>query len=229
MGGFVADVPLRQLVPTAQERGLPVVQDFGSGLLISLEAYGLPGEPIASDSVHAGATLVLMSGDKMLGGPQAGIIVGTRAAIARLRANPLVRALRVDKLTIAALGATLALYRDPARAVSAIPTLAMITAPVARVRERAKRLGAHLSSRGVATQIVDSEASVGGGAFPTARIPSVAIRVGVGDAESVERRLRSGVAPVIGRIADGAVLLDLRTVPERDDQAYADTLAAALT
>ncbi len=229
MGGFVADVPLRQLVPTAQERGLPVVQDFGSGLLVSLEAYGLPGEPIASDSVHAGATLVLMSGDKMLGGPQAGIIVGTRAAIARLRANPLMRALRVDKLTIAALGATLALYRDPARAVSAIPTLAMITTPVARVRERAKRLGAHLSSRGVATQIVDSEASVGGGAFPTARIPSVAIRVGVGDAESVERRLRSGVAPVIGRIADSAVLLDLRTVPERDDQACADAVAAALT
>ncbi len=164
----------------------------------------------------------------MLGGPQAGIILGVRDAIARVRANPLVRALRVDKLTIAALEATLALYRDPARAVTAIPTLAMITAPRARVHERAERLEAYLSSRGVAARLVDTEASVGGGAFPTAGIPSVAVRVGVGNAEAVERRLRVAVMPVIGRIADGAVLLDLRTIPDRDDRAFTDAVVGAL-
>ena len=227
--GFVAEASLRSLASAARECGLPLVHDFGSGLLVSLDAYGLPGEPTAGDAVRAGATLVLMSGDKLLGGPQAGIVVGARDTVARLRGNPLARAVRVDKLTLAALEATLALYRDPGRAVTDVPVLAMVTAPARRVRARASALRERLDARGIAASIADTEAGVGGGAFPTARIPSTAVAVGAGDADATERRLRAGRMPVIGRVANDAVLLDLRSVPERDDAAFGDAVAAALS
>ena len=136
---------------------------------------GLTGEPTAPDVVAAGATLVVMSGDKLLGGPQAGIILGQREAVGRLARNPLTRALRVDKLTIAALQATLALYRDPPRALREIPILAMIGEPMASVRARADRIAAAVRAAGVGAELIRSEGSVGGGAFPTARIPSVAV------------------------------------------------------
>ncbi|HEX8851491.1 MAG TPA: L-seryl-tRNA(Sec) selenium transferase [Gemmatimonadaceae bacterium] len=211
--GFVAEVGVRELVPVAREVGVPIVHDLGSGLLIPLDAFGLSGEITARDALRAGASLVTMSGDKLLGGPQAGIIVGERALIARLRANPLARALRVDKLTFAALEATLALYRDPARAVREIPALAMLTAPLARVRERAQAIA---TRAGRGTRVVDSVATVGGGAFPTARIPSAAIAL-AGDAEALAARLRAAQMPVVGRIEDATLLLDLRSVPEEDD------------
>jgi L-seryl-tRNA(Ser) seleniumtransferase len=172
MSGFVADAPLAELARLGAERDVPVLHDFGSGLLISLAAHGLAGEPVASDSVRAGASLVLMSGDKLLGGPQAGIIVGRRDWVAACRKNPLARALRVDKLTLAALEATLALYRDPARAVREVPVLAMLTAPLAAVQARAGQIAAALRAAGLGVSIVETEAGVGGGAFPTARIPS---------------------------------------------------------
>jgi L-seryl-tRNA(Ser) seleniumtransferase len=164
----------------------------------------------------------MMSGDKLLGGPQAGIMLGTAAAIAAARRNPLARALRVDKLTLAALEATLTLYRDPATAVRTIPALAMLTAPVARIRERAQ-----VAARRIAAEVIESEATVGGGAFPTARIPSAALAIG-GDAETMERRLRAGDPAVIGRIADGRCVLDLRSVPESDDAAFIETVTRAL-
>ncbi|HET7458437.1 MAG TPA: L-seryl-tRNA(Sec) selenium transferase [Gemmatimonadaceae bacterium] len=227
--GFVAEASLRDLAPVAAEAGVPLLSDFGSGLLIPLDAYGLRGEPTAADEVRAGATVVVMSGDKLLGGPQAGVIVGTRAAIAALRRNPLARALRVDKLTIAALGATLALYRDPARAVRDVPALAMLTASAAEVRARAERLRDDLVARGVPATVVESEASVGGGAFPTARIASFAVALD-GDAVALERRLRLATpVGVVGRIADGRVLLDARTVPAAHDGAFAAALLGALT
>jgi L-seryl-tRNA(Ser) seleniumtransferase len=178
--------------------------------------------------VRSGAALVLMSGDKLLGGPQAGIIVGRRAWVAACRKNPLARALRVDKLTLAALEATLALYRDPARAVREVPVLAMLTAPVAAVQSRAVQIAAMLRAAGIGVSIVDTEASVGGGAFPTARIASVALALAEGSAEAIERRLRAGSSPVIGRIADGRVLLDVRSIPPRDDAALAAAVVAAL-
>jgi L-seryl-tRNA(Ser) seleniumtransferase len=152
-----------------------------------------------------------MSGDKLLGGPQAGIMLGRRTAIERIRANPLTRALRVDKLTLAALEATLALYREPERALREIPTLAMISADVAHVRARAQSLAVRLVSRGIACEVVDTEASVGGGAFPTARIPSAAVALS-GNAEQNDVRLRAGEPPVVSRIVDGRVVLDVRTV-----------------
>jgi L-seryl-tRNA(Ser) seleniumtransferase len=177
--------------------------------------------------LRAGATLVTMSGDKLLGGPQAGIIVGEREAIAALRRNPLARSYRVDKLTLAALEATLAIYRDPSRAMRDVPVLAMLGASVEQLRRRARALADSLGDFAEFLQIVDSEASVGGGAFPTARIPSVALAV-TRDATALESALRLGERAVIARVAEGKVLLDLRTVLPHEDDALAAALVAAL-
>ena len=225
--GFVAEVEVAELAPLARAHAVPVLFDFGSGLLISLDEYGLRGEPTARDAVKAGATLVLMSGDKLLGGPQAGIILGTASAVAACRKNPLARAVRVDKMTLAALEATLALYRDPSRAAREVPTLAMLTAPASHVRMRAEQVAARLNSHGTSCDVVESEASVGGGAFPTARIPSHAIALAA-PAEDVERRLRLGAYPVIGRIANGRLLLDLRSVPAAHDEQLVRAVIASL-
>ena len=222
MQGYVSEVGPAALAKLARDRGIPLVHDLGSGLLISLERVGLRGEPTAGDAVRAGADLVTMSGDKLLGGPQAGIVVGSAAAVRRLRENPLARALRVDKLTIAALEATLALYREPDRALREVPALAMLGASLETLRERA----AALASR-VGATVVGSEASVGGGAFPDARIPSVAIAL-PGDATRIEERLRLGAPAVLGRIADGRLLLDLRTVLPAEDETLAAAISTAL-
>ena len=216
--GFVAEAELAELSPVAREHALPLLFDFGSGLMLSLDEFGLRGEPTARDAVRDGATLVLMSGDKLLGGPQAGIIVGDAKAIDACRKNPLARAVRVDKLTLAALEATLALYRDPARALREIPTLAMLTATAASLQSRAARAASRLRDAGLSCDVIETEASVGGGAFPTARIASRAIAF-AGNADELERRARLGPTPVIGRIANGRFLVDIRSVPEAlDDQ-----------
>jgi len=225
--GFVADVSLADLVHLAAPRGIPVLHDLGSGLLLSLERYGLTGEPLASEIVRDGATVVTMSGDKLLGGPQAGIILGQRVAIERIRTNPLTRALRVDKLTLAALEATLALYREPERALREIPTLAMISADIAEVRARARSLAERLASRGLACDVIDTEASIGGGAFPTARLASAAVALS-GNAERHDVRLRAGEPPIVSRIADGRVVLDLRTMPPDLDDALATIVEGAV-
>jgi L-seryl-tRNA(Ser) seleniumtransferase len=225
--GFVAEAELRDLAPLAREHALPLLFDFGSGLLLPLDEFGLRGESTARDAVRDGATLVLMSGDKLLGGPQAGIILGSTKAVAACRRNPLARAVRVDKLTLAALEATLALYRDPAMAVREVPTLAMLTAPVESILARAAAARTDLRAAGVACDIVDTEASVGGGAFPTARIPSHALALG-GPPEALEPRLREAPLPVIGRIAHGRLLLDIRSVPAAQDAALVRSVVAAL-
>jgi L-seryl-tRNA(Ser) seleniumtransferase len=226
--GFVADVPLADLAPVANQHGIPLLHDFGSGLLISLAPWGLEGEPTAADAVRAGATLVVMSGDKLMGGPQAGVMLGSAQAIAACRQNPLVRALRVDKLTLSALEATLALSRDPAQAVREIPALAMLTAPLAEIRSRAAMLSDLLASRGIANELAATEASVGGGAFPTARLPSLAVAF-LRDAQQLEERLRRAEPAVIGRLERGRLLLDLRSVPAALDDAFAAAVVAALS
>jgi len=225
MDGFVADVSIDELASLGAGQGVPVVYDLGSGLLTALDAYGLTGEPTARDVVAAGASVVVMSGDKLLGGPQAGIVLGRGQLIGAMRRNPLTRSYRVDKLTLAALEATLALYREPANALREIPTLAMLTAAAADVHARAERLALKIGSRRV--RVVESEGSVGGGAFPTARIPSWAIAVD-GDVTSVERCLRAGTPPVVGRISSGQLLLDLRTVLPDDEDDFVRALTAAL-
>ncbi len=221
--GFVAEASVAELVPIAREGSLPLIHDFGSGLLLDLSPWGLTGEPTAADAVRAGASLVLMSGDKLLGGPQAGIIVGESAWVARLRNHPLARALRVDKLTIASLEATLALYRDPARAVREIPTLAMLTASAGAIHRRAETMAEEL---GGDAAVIPSVATVGGGAFPTARIPSSAITL-EGSATVFEARLRAGAIPVVARITDGRVVLDLRSVSPDDDATLTALIRAA--
>ena len=228
MEGFVAEATVRELVPIVREAAIPLLHDLGSGLLVSLDAFGLTGEPTARDALGAGASLVMMSGDKLLGGPQAGIIVGDAALIAKLRTNPLARALRVDKVTLAALEATLALYREPERALTEIPALAMLTMPVERVRARVSRAVVDLGERGVDAEGIESVATVGGGAFPTARIPSAAIALH-GNADAMAERLRRASPPVVGRIERTRLLLDLRSVPESHDAQLMGAVAAALS
>lgn len=224
--GFVAEATVADLVPVAAEGKVPLLHDFGSGLMLDLSGYGLTGEPTARDAVRAGPTLVMMSGDKLLGGPQAGIILGTRDAIATLRRHPLARALRVDKLTLAALEATLQLYRDPARARREIPALAMLTASVDDIRARASALVAQLAAAPDLT-LEDSEATVGGGAFPSARIASVALTIG-GDVAALETRLRRAPLPVVGTVREGRLRLDLRSVLPDQDALLLTRLRAAL-
>ncbi len=225
--GFVADVGVSLLAPIASEHDLPIVHDLGSGLLVSLDAFGLSGEPTARDALAAGATVVMMSGDKLLGGPQAGIVVGKAHAIARLKQDPFARAMRVDKMTIAALGATLSLYRDPERALSEIPTLAMITSRVTVVRARTETLATALAEAGISAVVMNTIASVGAGAFPTQEIPSAGVALD-GDATRLEEKLRAGRPPVIGRITDGRLLLDLRSVPAAHDTQLTSAVIRAL-
>jgi len=225
--GFVAEAPVRDLVPVAADAGIPLIHDFGSGLMVDLAPWGLAGEITAREAVAEGASLVLMSGDKLLGGPQAGIVLGRAAAVSRLRQHPLARALRVDKLTLAALEATLGLYRDSAVAVREIPALAMLTATPEHLRLRATSIVGTLARYGAPATVIATEATVGGGAFPTARIPSFAVVLD-GDVVALEARLRGGVLPVIGRIAEGRLLLDLRSLPESEDAALTTLVRAAL-
>jgi L-seryl-tRNA(Ser) seleniumtransferase len=225
VAGFVAEATVPELASITTPRAVPVVHDLGSGLLLALDQYGLDGraEPTARQAVADGAAVVTMSGDKLLGGPQAGIILARRDIADALRSNPLARAFRVDKLTLAALEATLALYRDPARALHEIPALAQLTATVPSLRERATRIVAALG----AGDVVESTASVGGGAFPTARIPSIALAFD-GNVVALEERLRSGEPAVIARIADGRLLVDLRTIRPLEDGPLTAALRASI-
>jgi L-seryl-tRNA(Ser) seleniumtransferase len=226
--GFVAEATVRDLAPIARDANLPLLMDLGSGLLRSLDAWGLRGEPTVGESVRDGATLVVMSGDKLLGGPQAGILVGTRQAVEACRRNPLTRALRVDKLTLAALEATLALYREPERALREIPVLVMVTATRESVSSRAKLVATALNAAGISCEVVTTEAAVGGGAFPTARLESAAVAID-GKASDVERRLRLSTPAIIGRIMDDRLLLDVRSMTADQDQAFAAAAIKALT
>lgn len=221
--GFTSDVSVDRLTFIAAEHGLPVIHDLGSGLMVSLDEYGLKGEPTASMALEAGASLVLMSGDKLLGGPQAGIILGAANLIAKLRKNPFARAMRVDKLTLSALEATLRLYLEPEKAIREIPVLAMLTAPVSEIQTRAEVVAARLRGAGIEANVAESSASVGGGAFPTAAIPSRAIVLSK-NAKELEEKLRLGEPAVIGRISDRNLLLDLRSVLPREDDLLAEAI-----
>jgi L-seryl-tRNA(Ser) seleniumtransferase len=215
VSGFTADVDVAELASIAGDAGLPLLVDLGSGVLADPAPLGLPSEPTAREVLEAGADLVTMSGDKVLGGPQAGIIVGTAALVERLRRDPLARAVRVGKLTIAALEATLAEHRDPAAARASVPALAMLSADRDTLRRRAEELAAALAEAAASVAVIDGASAVGGGAFPDATLPTalVAIDPGSAGAAAVEARLRASDPAVIARIKDGRILLDLRTVP----------------
>ncbi len=217
--GFTAEVPLAELVKIGRERGIPVMNDLGSGNFIDLTAYGLQSEPTVQETVATGVDLVTFSGDKLLGGPQAGIILGRAEYIERIRSNPINRALRIDKLTLAALEGTLRLYRDPARAVAQVPTLRMLTEPVESIERRARTLAQALEALNAAelqVSLHDGVSKAGGGALPLLDLPSrlVGVRMAGLPAESIERRMRASDPAIIGRMENDLFLMDLRTVAE---------------
>jgi L-seryl-tRNA(Ser) seleniumtransferase len=216
--GFTEEAPVDELVALGRDRGIAAVVDLGSGALIDADTQrrlGLPTEPTVHDIVRAGADLVCFSGDKLLGGPQAGIVVGKADPVARLRAHPMMRALRPDKLTLAALEATLALYRDNRWAE--IPTLAALATPVDALEDRARVLATAIGDvAGLTVALVACTATVGGGAMPTSAIVSRAVALGGRAPDAIDTALRTGTTPVIGRIEGDKVLLDVRTIGDGD-------------
>ena len=217
--GFTADVPAPQLAALAHARKIPFLYDVGSGLLLDLAPWGLTGEPTVAEAVASGADLITFSGDKLLGGPQAGILLGSVEAIAACRADPIARAVRADKLTLAALEATLALYRDPETARREIPVLRMLTEDLEGIKRRGEALlkGAE---RRVEAELVQGESEVGGGSFPGAKLPTwlVAITPSPLTPDTYLARLRSAEPPVIARIVADRVVLDPRTIlPDQID------------
>ena len=218
--GFVEEVAIEPLCAL----GVPVIDDVGSGVLTDDLAV-LAGEPPVRRSVRAGAAVVAFSGDKLLGGPQAGVLVGTQEAIAACTRHPLARAVRIDKLSLAALEATLGLYRDPDHARRALPVLAMLTVDEATLRERAERL-----ADAVGGEVVEAVARVGGGALPLLDLPgsAVAVAPGPAGADALAAALRAGDPPVVARIEDGRVLLDPRTLAPDELEPAAAAVRAAL-
>ena len=229
--GFTTDVPSRTLAALGRERGIPVMEDLGSGSLVDLRSWGFPYEPTVPEVVAAGVDLVSFSGDKLLGGPQAGIVVGTRSLVGRLKKNPLNRALRIDKFTIAALEATLHAY-EAGTALETVPTLRLLTEPLSSIRRRAKRLLARLETpvrQRLAAAVVDDRSQVGGGALPTVELATAALAIGATAtaARELDDALRRAAPPVIGRIADDRLLLDCRTILPAELSAVAAALTAA--
>lgn len=228
--GFTRETTIKELAEIGKEMKIPVMSDLGSGSLVDLRPFGLPGEPTVQETVAAGAGVVTFSGDKLLGGPQAGIIVGRKKYIEKMKTNPLTRAIRIDKFTVSALEATLRAYLDPARAVDDIPTLRMLAAAPAQLQPRAEVLFKMLVGRSiphVKFNIVETVSRVGGGAMPMADLPSVAVEVMPAEIEitTLVSRLRDSAPAVIGRIQNNRLLLDMRTIQDAEFQLLVNTLA----
>ncbi len=221
MVGFTEETPLQELASLARERGLLLVHDLGSGALTDLRALGRPPETMVQDSVAAGTDAVAFSGDKLLGGPQSGLLAGRAAAIDTLRRHPLLRALRLDKLTLAALEATLRLHRDG----GAVPALAMMGQDAAVLQARAERLAALL---GPYARTEPTTGFAGGGTLPDAGIPSMGVGLRVDGPERVKAALRDGRPPVVARVADGRVLLDMLTLSDDEVPEVAAAVQRAL-
>lgn len=218
--GFTEEATLQELAVVAQAHGIPLLHDLGSGLMLAPESLALPEEPRAAESLANGADVVAVSGDKLLGGPQAGLLLGGADAIAEMRVNPLCRALRVDKVTLAGLEATLQLYRDPDRARAEIPTLRMLSATEQELKARATSLAERLEDADVSCALVEGKGAVGGGTYPGVELSGWALALNAPDgAEAFAARLRTGRPPVIARIADGRVLIDPRTVDAEEEDA----------
>ncbi|MBF0228540.1 MAG: L-seryl-tRNA(Sec) selenium transferase [Desulfamplus sp.] len=236
--GFTASVPLTELALLGKKHNLPVMEDLGSGSLIDLSKYGLAREPTVSDVVLSGADVVTFSGDKLLGGPQAGLIVGRADVIKRIKSNPLTRALRIDKLTLAALEATLNLYRDEMQAIKKIPTLRMLTMPFDETVERANKLindiNLKIESMGIEDRVVvgyaDLSSRTGGGSYPEYSIPSRCVTI---DPKSIsasllEKKMRLYKPSIIGRIDNNRFIVDPRTLQKGEDQIICNALADIL-
>ena len=223
--GFTASVPAAQLAGLAHEHALPLVEDLGSGTLADLEDWGLPHEPTVTEALQAGADLVTFSGDKLLGGPQAGFVVGRADLVAALAKNPLKRALRLDKIRLAALEAVLRLYADPDRLAERLPALRLLARPRVEIEALARRIEPALAKAldGIATvSRIDTKSQIGSGALPVSLLPSAGLALAPLDrsgavAEKLARRLRMLPVPVIGRIEGGRVVLDLRCLEDETE------------
>jgi L-seryl-tRNA(Ser) seleniumtransferase len=220
--GFTAEVELEQLVVLGRQRGLPVMEDLGSGAFIDLSVYGLPKEPLVSERIKLGADLVTFSGDKILGGPQAGLIVGKKDIIGRIGKNHLQRALRCGNLTLAALEATLRLYRQSPAITEAIPTLKAFTRSVDDIRKMGVEVLPRLQSalgKDFRVTLENSTCQIGSGALPTEELPTVVIAIGHSSqsAARIAQKFRAANPPIIGRIKDATFLLDLRTIFDPED------------
>ena len=229
--GFTAAVPLTEFTALGKRHHVPVMVDLGSGALADLSPYGVTGEETVPAVLRQGPDLVTFSGDKLLGGPQAGLVVGRRALVEKLRKNPLARAVRIDKLSLAALEATLRLYLEGPAAVEAIPTLRAIALPAAAVRARAEAAAGAVRAAGggdLSAEVIPGSSEVGGGASPTEALPTflLALRSRSRGADALEAALRHHDPPVLARIKDGDVLLDLRTVPVEELPAVTAALRA---
>ncbi|KHK00525.1 L-seryl-tRNA(Sec) selenium transferase [Desulfovibrio sp. TomC] len=233
--GFTKEVSLAELVPLGRRHNLPVIEDLGSGNLTDFTSYGLPGEPTVQQAVADGADVVTFSGDKVLGGPQAGIIVGRAKYIAAIRKNPLNRAIRIDKMTLAALEATLRLYRDPERARTVIPTVAMITAAPQALAKKARKL-ASLLKKSLAGRYtvgtIPGASRVGGGAFPERDLPTTLVALsplaGAPSPDALRARLLTTDPPLVARTQDDALLLDPRTLADDELKLVSTVLGQAL-
>lgn len=219
--GFTSEVSAEDLVALARDKGLPVMEDLGSGSLVDLSPFGLPVEPTVQQIVKAGVDVVTFSGDKLLGGPQAGLIVGKKEVIDRIKRNPLNRALRIDKFTLAALEAVLRNYYDLDQALTTVPTLKMLTQPVEQIKARAKRLMRRIPKAIVSacsTHLHPTMSRVGGGAMPEHGLQSwaVAFKPTQIPVSTLENELRKLSIPIIGRIEDDSFLLDMRTIADAE-------------
>jgi L-seryl-tRNA(Ser) seleniumtransferase len=230
--GFTAEVTVEELVQLGKQYDLPVMNDLGSGCFLDLSAYGLAKEPTAQEAIQAGADVVTFSGDKLLGGPQAGIILGKRELIERIKANPLHRALRIDKLTLAALEATLIAYLSEGGAIKEIPTLRMLTTPLEELRKQARRLQRLIKQETdkAAVEMTREQSQVGGGALPLQAVPTWALAVKPlkGTAQALEAALRHVDPPIVARIIDDRLILDMRTIQEGELRTIASSMAVAL-
>lgn len=229
--GFTAEVGLREMVELGRRHGIPVMQDLGSGCFVDVTRFGLQGEPLVQDSVRSGVDVITFSGDKLLGGTQGGIILARKELIAELRQNPLTRALRVDKLTLAALEATLRLYRDEDAAIQAIPTLKMIATNLGTLEDRARGLVEALRANlpeSIGVEIKDGSSMVGGGALPVQNLPTKLVAISSKDlsATRLEFSFRGYVTPIIGRVEQELFLLDVRTLQPGDEEII---IAAAIS
>ena len=229
--GFTAEVDRAELAALGRERGVITAEDLGSGLLVDLSRWGIPPEPTVQASIASGVDVVAVSGDKLLGGPQAGILLGRKDLIARLKKNPLMRALRPDKLALAALEGTLRAYLLPERIAEAVPIMAMMARRPEDLKADANRLAERLAPHaGVAVRVIEGTSSVGGGTLPGVELPTwlVAIRPKELGVDELARRLRTGEPAVVGRIAADQLLLDPRTLLAGDPERVAAALARAL-
>lgn len=231
--GFTAEVSLSELVALGRRRGIPVMEDLGSGMFIDFSRYGLTKEPTVQEAVAAGADVVTFSGDKLLGGPQAGILVGKKDCLDRIKKNPIARALRIDKLTLAALESTMGLYREERAAVEQIPTLRMILMPVDTVAGLAERLQTALGKIGkdrLQIRLLDRFSRAGGGSLPLLELPTRCVGVRISDmsADRLEAMMRNYCPPIIGRIEEDLFLMDPRTLQEEEIDMIAEAFRAVL-